>query len=598
MYKCGCSWKAMNVRRDGELMGVFMLLLDSQVRIKENVDLICMILENTHEKGDHQISRASKPRKRFTDALKDETPPQTHGGSMSHLGCVDPLRRDVRLLGSFSLHLFLASPSSSQDSSSFVLQSDGKFTKVAIVTDPQLMDKTSFRLSSKTLALEVAQFYTDVNMRRSFFQSVLPFKPDVVLFLGDYFDGGPFLPEEEWYESLSRLKHVFGLNSQGQAGDVPTFYIPGNHDIGYSRVASHKLDVINRYEKAFGSRNRRFVIGSTEFISIDAQAIDGNPQKELASDVWKFVQNVSSDAKSHPRVLLTHIPLYRPDQTSCGPHRASSVIDQRLWRHSQDQEVMYQNYITTESSKKLLELIKPTLVLSGHDHDQCTLTHKSEAGSVIEHTLGTISWQQGNLYPSFMLLSVPNAVHQNSSDPDNVLYTQLCFLPRQLFIYIWYLSLFVLTLLALLLWPNHGISFLNNAAECVSNVMKLSFLSGVTKEKNEDENCEYEMVWDAEGSMHLVKKVLQAPVKRQSDKSQIERGNAVMRSAARKNEIEIVMDSNVGAGVSDPLMRSASKSRTRLVIQRVIRTIMMSIVIAAFNVPIYMMLLFKDWVEK
>lgn len=480
-----------------------------------------------------------------------------------------------------------------------LLKSDVKFTKVAVVTDPQLMDKTSFRLSSKTLALEVAQFYTDVNMRRSFFQSVLPFKPDVVLFLGDYFDGGPFLPQEEWYESLSRFKHVFGLNSQGKAGDIPTFYIPGNHDIGYSRTASHKLDVINRYEKEFGSRNRRFVIGSTEFISVDAQAIDGNPQKELALEVWKFVQNVSSDAKSHPRVLLTHIPLYRRDQTPCGPHRASSVIDQRIWRHFQDQEVMYQNYITTESSKKLLELIKPTLVLSGHDHDQCTLTHKSEAGSVLEHTLGTISWQQGNLYPSFMLLSVPNTVHQNSSDVDNMLHTQLCFLPRQLFIYIWYLSLFVLTLLALLLWPNHGISFLNNAADSISNVMKLSFLSGVTKEKNEDENCEYEMVWDAEGSMHLVKKVLQVPVKRQNDKSQIERGNAVMRSAARKNEIEIVMDSNiVGAGVSDPLMRSASKSRTRLVIQRVIRTIMMSIVIAAFNVPIYMMLLFKDWVEK
>lgn len=86
-----------------------------------------------------------------------------------------------------------------------------------------------------------------------------------------------------------------------------------------------------------------------------------------------------------------------------------------------------------------------------------------------------------------------------------------------------YLSLFVLTLLALLLWPNHGISFLNNAADSISNVMKLIFLSGVTKEKNEDENCEYEMVWDAEGSMHLVKKVLQVPVKRQNDKSQIER---------------------------------------------------------------------------
>lgn len=53
--------------------------------------------------------------------------------------------------------------------------------------------------------------------------------------------------------------------------------------------------------------------------------------------------------------------------------------------------------------------------------------------------------------------------------------------------------------------------------------MKLSFLSGVTKEKNEDENCEYEMIWDAEGSMHLVKKVLETPVKRQNDKALVER---------------------------------------------------------------------------
>uniref|UniRef100_A0A1J3IGF6 Calcineurin-like phosphoesterase domain-containing protein n=1 Tax=Noccaea caerulescens TaxID=107243 RepID=A0A1J3IGF6_NOCCA len=475
-----------------------------------------------------------------------------------------------------------------------------KFTKVAIVTDPQLMDKTSFRLSSKTLALEVAQFYTDINMRRSFFQSILPFKPDAVLFLGDYFDGGPYIPEDEWQESLSRFEHVFGLNSQGKVMDIPTFYITGNHDVGYSRVASHKGDVIDRYEKVFGIRNRRFMIGGVEFISIDAQAIDGNPQKGLATEVWKFVQNVSNDATSHPRVLLTHIPLYRPDQTPCGPHRSNPVIDQRFWRHFQDQEVIYQNYITQESSKKLLELINPVLVLSGHDHDQCTVTHKSKTGSVTEHTLGTISWQQGNIYPSFMLLSVPNAVHENSSDA-KMLHTQLCFLPCQLFIYMWYLSLFVLSILSLLLWPNHGISFVNNAAGWISNVMKLRFLSGVTKEKNEDENCEYEMIWDAEGSMHLVKKVLETPVKRQNDKALVERGNAVMRAAARKNageQIELVMDSNAGAGGSDSLIRAAPRSRTKLVIQRVIRTIMMIIVIAAFNVPIYMMLLFKDWIEQ
>lgn len=59
------------------------------------------------------------------------------------------------------------------------------------------MDKTSLHLPPQSLALEIAEFYTDLNMRRSFFASVLPFKPDVILFLGDYFDGGPYLTDEE-----------------------------------------------------------------------------------------------------------------------------------------------------------------------------------------------------------------------------------------------------------------------------------------------------------------------------------------------------------------------------------------------------------------
>ncbi|MCI15682.1 calcineurin-like metallo-phosphoesterase superfamily protein, partial [Trifolium medium] len=95
------------------------------------------------------------------------------------------------------------------------------------------MDKTSLRLPDKSLALELVKFYTDLNMRRSFFSSILPFKPDVILFLGDYFDGGPYLLDEEWQESLNRFKHIFGLNAQGKYTDKEVYYIPGNHDIGY-----------------------------------------------------------------------------------------------------------------------------------------------------------------------------------------------------------------------------------------------------------------------------------------------------------------------------------------------------------------------------
>lgn len=62
---------------------------------------------------------------------------------------------------------------------------------------PQLMDRTSHGLPPKSFALGMVQFYTDLFMHRAYLSSILPFKPDAVLFLGDYFDGGPYLSDEE-----------------------------------------------------------------------------------------------------------------------------------------------------------------------------------------------------------------------------------------------------------------------------------------------------------------------------------------------------------------------------------------------------------------
>jgi len=61
----------------------------------------------------------------------------------------------------------------------------------------QLMDSTSLGLPSSSIALQAAEFYTDLNMRRSFQSAILPFEPDMVLFLGDHFDGGPYMSDEE-----------------------------------------------------------------------------------------------------------------------------------------------------------------------------------------------------------------------------------------------------------------------------------------------------------------------------------------------------------------------------------------------------------------
>ncbi|KAK7840994.1 cell division control protein 1 [Quercus suber] len=442
-----------------------------------------------------------------------------------------------------------------------------------------LMDKTSLGLAPKSLALEIAQFYADLFMRRAFFSSIVPFKPDVILFLGDYFDGGPYLSDEEWQESLSRFKHIFGLNAQGRYKNIPVYYLPGNHDIGYASLHYQRPEVIKRYENEFGMRNYQFTVGKVDFIAIDAQTLDdkrrsGRPQEDLASLTWNFVKNVSMDVQLNPRVLMTHIPLYRQDWTSCGPHRGSPVINQRVSRAVDSQEVTYQNYVFEESSNRLLELIKP-------------------------QTVGTISWQMGNLYPSFMLLSASNFTLPNASHPEEAISTHLCFLPMQTHIYIWYLTLFVLTLLALLLWPTSGLSVWNH---CSNLIVSCNIFGGGTKEKNEDENCEYEMIWDAEGSMHLVKKALNDPIANLSERGLVERGNAVMRPTAKKHisqDIEASMNVDSGADVDSMLKMTSrtSKSKTKIAIQRLVRTSRMLTIIAAVNLPLYMMLLFKDWID-
>ncbi|XP_071716857.1 uncharacterized protein C630.12 [Rutidosis leptorrhynchoides] len=476
----------------------------------------------------------------------------------------------------------------------------GEYVKIAVITDPQLMDRTSLKLAPKSLTLEIVQFYTDVFMRRAMLASIMPFKPDVVLFLGDYFDGGPVLSDEEWQDSLNRFRHIFDLNTLEKITNNHVYFLSGNHDIGYAAYHSRNPEVISRYEKVFGSRNYGFTAGEVEFVAVDSQTLDGLPQQNQTAASWNFVNIVSKDTSSPPRVLLTHMPLYRPDWTSCGSQRSSPIINQRISRATDDREIMYQNYLTKKTTNKLLDSIKPVLVLSGHDHDQCSVTHITSHGPVVEHTLGTISWQQGNLYPSFMLATASKLAVSNAS---NAVSTRLCFLPAQTFIYIWYLLLFVITLVVVLLWPSNGLRINLHIGDLLSHI--LGIFRNNTKEKNEDDNCEYEMVWDAEGSMHLIKKAVKIAPSRSTER--IERGNATMRATAKKQimqEINVTMPQDVSGQLGPDAVAKLGGFKTnksniiRLVIRRLIRAFLVISVVAAVNVPIYIMMLFSDWIEK
>ncbi|GAV81911.1 LOW QUALITY PROTEIN: hypothetical protein CFOL_v3_25364, partial [Cephalotus follicularis] len=144
----------------------------------------------------------------------------------------------------------------------------------------------------------------------------------------------------------------------------------------------------------------------------------------------------------------------------------------------------------------------------------------------VQHTLGMISWRQGNLYPSFMLLSASNS---NSLNIQSAVFPQLCFLPMQTHIYLWYLMLFFsdpfYSHFANKWFLTSGTCILHLCGVLLGHIKHLisHFFRSGRKEKDEDENCESEIIWDAEGTMHLVKKIVNSPDTLSSNRGLIER---------------------------------------------------------------------------
>ncbi|XP_024527227.1 uncharacterized protein C630.12 isoform X2 [Selaginella moellendorffii] len=457
--------------------------------------------------------------------------------------------------------------------------------RIVLIADPQLTDRTSYGMDPRSLLLKIIQFYSDIYMRRAFRSSVLGLEPDEILFLGDYFDGGPYLADDEWEESWKRFEHIFDQTQRGLKSrkKIPTYYLCGNHDLGYHEVFSQKPQIAQRYQKKFGETDFIHNIGSLDFVFVNSQALDGSRADPFTNASWSFVEKVaSSDRAARPMVLMTHIPLFRPDNTPCGSDRASDVINQRLRRTNWSPgRVTYQNYLTDGTSQKLLNLTKPVMVFSGHDHDQCKIVHATPEGFYPEYTVGTFSWQQGNIYPSFMMLSVPRS---SSAMTDTIISESLCFLPAQDFNYAWYGVLFVISVLALFFWPSQGID-LWQSFRSLYDALK----AGSEGVKAKDEDAEWEMLWDAEGGMHLVKKSLPQTSVSSSQGSE-RRGNVIQRATA-KSKASTVPDEVTDTDTSSNLSPS-SRNRFR---RRLVQMVGPLTVLATVNFSLYMMLVMKDW---
>ncbi|CAB4382347.1 unnamed protein product [Rhizophagus irregularis] len=301
---------------------------------------------------------------------------------------------------------------------------------VAIIADPQIIDDYSYGRTG--ILQKISEIYPDMYMRKNWINLQHIFDPDAIIFLGDLMDGGRELDDNKWDEELHRFRHLFIPEKPIK---TPTFYLAGNHDIGFGE---HIIpEAFYRFRKVFGAFSYMTKLGNHSIIALDTIALSGS-NNNLKKDAKKLMQRLNNDTtNSFPRILLTHVPLYRPPNTDCGPLRQKG--------HSINQGAghQYQNLIVESLSNDIMDNIKPLLILSGDDHDYCEILH----GEIPEITVNTFSFAMGVNRPGFLLLSLYNPSNDNSTETNftTFAYSQ-CLLPNQIRIYIWYIILFIATI--------------------------------------------------------------------------------------------------------------------------------------------------------
>ncbi|KAJ3549354.1 hypothetical protein NMY22_g908 [Coprinellus aureogranulatus] len=322
---------------------------------------------------------------------------------------------------------------------------------ILIVADPQILDHRSYP-GRGALLTWLSRIIVDLNLRKNWWAAISK-KPDAVVFLGDMMDGGRFdMSDEEYEEYFQRFKSIFKLDPA-----IPQYFIPGNHDtgLGFSQHFSPYTHL--RYTTHFGEKNYAVHIANHTLAFIDAPGFVDEESKRLGKgknyESWKplpdgaleFMTRFKHTNPQDPVVLFTHVPLYRPDGRGCGPLRERGTIRPGVGDG-------YQNTLGKQSTLKLLDLLSPSLVFSGDDHDYCEHIHhvstpSSGPAQVREVTVKALSMAMGIKRPGFQLLSL--APTELRREHGGVSYADApCFLPNQLATYLrLYIPLGVVSLL-------------------------------------------------------------------------------------------------------------------------------------------------------
>lgn len=294
----------------------------------------------------------------------------------------------------------------------------GDAHRLALFADPQIMDAHSYPGRPVLVNWIVSKLLDNYHRRNwAYVDTVLD--PDTVIFLGDLFDGGRSWDDRYWYDEFKRFNSIFYQRPNRKT----IMSLPGNHDIGFGETVN--ITSLHRFEANFGPASSIHQLGNHTVVLLDTISLSDFDNPETMAGPRDVIDLLEPyDENEQPRILMSHVPLYRfTDRQACGPLRESKK-DFPIMKG-----VQYQTVLDHELSKEVLAKVRPQIAFSGDDHDYCHVTHpyevRGKSMTADEITVKSCAMNMGIEFPAIQLLSL-----NTEDNGDTTFKAEMCFLPE------------------------------------------------------------------------------------------------------------------------------------------------------------------------
>ncbi|CCK68145.1 putative lipid phosphatase CDC1 KNAG_0A04740 [Huiozyma naganishii CBS 8797] len=350
--------------------------------------------------------------------------------------------------------------------------------KVGLFADPQIMDGYSYPGRSSVINYFTRVIIDHYHIRNwKYVQYYL--NPDTNIFLGDLFDGGRNWDDDVWMEEYKRFRSIFPKKPNKKT----ITSLPGNHDIGFGETVIEPS--FKRFSTFFGDTSSIHNVGNHSFVLLDTIALSATNNDNVSSIPRQFLTDYSKMEHPYPRILLTHVPLWRDvSKQTCGSKRESDKL------FPVQKGLQYQTVIDQAISQDILTQIAPKYVFSGDDHDYCHIKHhyfvEGRTEFADEITVKSCAMNMGISRPAIQLLSLHNDVSLPSQD--STIQTEICYLPdpfKPLWMYISFalLNLFLVSIVVCKKMDKNKVASLPLPVEMEKSHSRTGFFKGNVRQK-------------------------------------------------------------------------------------------------------------------